>query len=327
MAVYRNVYLSFWSDPKVEDDFTPEDKFFYLYLLTNPQTNLCGCYEVSLSQMSKQTGYTKDTLLRLLERFEMMHEVIRFNKSTKEILILNWYKYNWSTSQATLKGVVKVASSIKCNEFKEYVLETVQQVASKSVSDFKMEAFEEYLTSENESIPNINIIKDVINYLNDKLGTRYNYQTKNTQRHINARIAEGAKFEDFKTVIDQKYNDWYSDKKMRTYLRPETLFGTKFESYLNQAIDTPSKVDNKKISSIIEDLFVEMRDYFPGGSNDEYAEKRFIEIIANTEPDKRIYKATRIKDMVIKYVKSCERGEYNLNVGFTDCIAYIGGRV
>ena len=70
MAIYRNVQLSFWTDNKVEDDFTPEDKYFYIYLLTNPQTNICGCYEVSYSQMTRQTGYNKDTVNRLLERFD-----------------------------------------------------------------------------------------------------------------------------------------------------------------------------------------------------------------------------------------------------------------
>ena len=89
MAIYRNLQLSFWTDNKIEDEFTPEDKFFYLYLLTNPQTNLCGCYEVSYSQMTRQTGYNKDTIIRLLERFESLHNVIKFDSKTKEILILH----------------------------------------------------------------------------------------------------------------------------------------------------------------------------------------------------------------------------------------------
>ena len=89
MAIYRNVQLSFWTDNKVEDDFTPEDKYFYLYLLTNPQTNICGCYEVSYSQMTNQTGYNKDTINRLLDRFEKVHGMIRYCKESKEILILN----------------------------------------------------------------------------------------------------------------------------------------------------------------------------------------------------------------------------------------------
>lgn len=128
MAIYRNVQLSFWTDNKVEDDFTPEDKYFYLYLLTNPQTNICGCYEVSYSQMTRQTGYNKETIQRLLERFEKVHNVVRFCKETKEILILHWYKYNWSKSEDTLKGVSKVAEHIKCNDFRNYVFEVVDCV-------------------------------------------------------------------------------------------------------------------------------------------------------------------------------------------------------
>ena len=128
MAIYRSVHLSFWTDNKVEDDFTPEDKYFYLYLLTNPQTNICGCYEVSYSQMSHQTGYNKDTLERLLDRFEKFHNVIRYCRETKEILVLHWYKYNWSKSKDTLRGVLNVAQNIKCEEFREYIQETVEYI-------------------------------------------------------------------------------------------------------------------------------------------------------------------------------------------------------
>lgn len=128
MAVYRSVHLSFWTDNKVEDDFTPEDKYFYIYLLTNPQTNICGCYEISYSQMTRNTGYNKDTIIRLLERFENVHNIIKFDKNTKEILILNWYKYNWSKSEKTLTGVENVAKHIKSEEFKKYVLDVVNCV-------------------------------------------------------------------------------------------------------------------------------------------------------------------------------------------------------
>lgn len=80
----------------------------------------------------------------------------------------------------------------------------------------------------------IETYKEIINYLNSKAGTRYRHTSKATQRHINARLNEGYEIQDFKNVIDVKCNDWKNDKKMCQYLRPETLFGTKFESYLNQ---------------------------------------------------------------------------------------------
>ena len=78
MAIYRNVQLSFWTDNKVEDEFTPEDKYFYLYLLTNPQTNICGCYEVSYNQTTRQTGYKRATIEKLIERLDKVHNVIKW---------------------------------------------------------------------------------------------------------------------------------------------------------------------------------------------------------------------------------------------------------
>lgn len=134
MAVYRNIQLSFWTDNKVEDDFTPEDKYFYLYLLTNPQTNICGCYEVSYNQMCNQTGYNKDTINRLLDRFENTHKMIKYSKKTKEVLILNWHKYNWTKSEKVLTGVETVAKHIKCAEFRNHIFNTVKMIKNNTVS-------------------------------------------------------------------------------------------------------------------------------------------------------------------------------------------------
>lgn len=74
----------------------------------------------------------------------------------------------------------------------------------------------------------------IIEYLNLKAGTNYKPSSKTTKQHINARLKEGFKLEDFKKVIDTKCDEWINDSKMKQYLRPNTLFGTKFESYLNQ---------------------------------------------------------------------------------------------
>ena len=118
---YRNISLTFWTDSKVDDDFTPEDKYFYLYLLTNPHTNICGCYEISIKQMERETGYNVDTVMRLLNRMDKEHNVIRFSQETKEVLILNWAKYNWSTSEKLRQAVKSVALHVKEPDFKAYV--------------------------------------------------------------------------------------------------------------------------------------------------------------------------------------------------------------
>lgn len=87
----------------------------------------------------------------------------------------------------------------------------------------------------------------IINYLNQKTGTRYRASTKKTQMCVRARLAEGFDVDDFKTVIDSKVEQWGNDERMSEYLRPETLFGTKFESYLQNA--TRGHGTNERTSS------------------------------------------------------------------------------
>ena len=122
MAIYRSVQMTFWTDTKIEDDFTPEDKYFYLYLFTNPHTNLAGCYEISMKQMAYETGYSKDTIERLLERFKDVHKVIDYCSETKEVFLINWYKYNWTKSEKFRKPLLGEIESIKSPDFQAYLM-------------------------------------------------------------------------------------------------------------------------------------------------------------------------------------------------------------
>ena len=78
------------------------------------------------------------------------------------------------------------------------------------------------------------VVSEIIDYLNQKTGKHFRKSIANTTRAINARIKEGFTVDDFKAVIDKKVIEWGKDERMKQYLRPQTLFGTKFESYLNQ---------------------------------------------------------------------------------------------
>lgn len=95
----------------------------------------------------------------------------------------------------------------------------------------------------------------IIEYLNSKLGTKYRYTNKSTQSKINARLNEGYNLDDFIVVIDKMCLEWSSDEKMKAYLRPETLFGTKFESYLNRPTKKLTTKDIKITQEEITDFF------------------------------------------------------------------------
>ncbi|MGS4147865.1 conserved phage C-terminal domain-containing protein [Staphylococcus pseudintermedius] len=108
-------------------------------------------------------------------------------------------------------------------------------------------------SNNNTSINNINRIdilsgdptsypyRDVIDYLNKQTDKQYKPTTKKNQTVIRARTDEGFTLDDFKKVIDNKVAEW-KGTDMEKYLRPETLFGTKFEGYLNQGLQ-PSGMD------------------------------------------------------------------------------------
>lgn len=87
------------------------------------------------------------------------------------------------------------------------------------------------------------LFENIIDYLNNRVGANYKSTSKKTKDLIKARFNEGFTIDDFKVVIDKKTMEWINDNKMKVYLRPETLFGTKFESYLNQPVKELTTTD------------------------------------------------------------------------------------
>ena len=93
MGIKRIVDTSFWTDGKV-DEFSPEDKYFMLYLLTNPFTTQLGIYAVTPKQAAFQLGYSVEAVKVLLERFEDKYGVIIYSKATDEIAVKNFLRHS-----------------------------------------------------------------------------------------------------------------------------------------------------------------------------------------------------------------------------------------
>ena len=91
---------------------------------------------------------------------------------------------------------------------------------------------------------------EIIDYLNMRTGHQYKSSVQKNRTLIHARWMEGFRLEDFKEVIDKKSMEWIGSK-MEQYLRPETLFGTKFEGYLNQPF-IEREITTEDISKIMD---------------------------------------------------------------------------
>jgi len=93
-------------------------------------------------------------------------------------------------------------------------------------------------------------VREVVAYLNQRCGTAFRATTKDTQKHINARLKEGFTIDDFFIVIDKKAFEWGNSPNMAQYLRPQTLFATKFESYLNQPWTTGDRLNETQLTAV-----------------------------------------------------------------------------
>ncbi len=90
MAIYRHVHVEFWKVPKVLEELTPEDKLFFIYLLTNPNTTQIGVYKITKKQIAFELGFSIESVNALMDRFINNYGLIKYNNDTREICLKNW---------------------------------------------------------------------------------------------------------------------------------------------------------------------------------------------------------------------------------------------
>ena len=104
--VKRIIDTAFWEDSTVLDRYTPEDKYFMLYLLTNPKTTSIGIYSLPKKKCAFDLGYSLDTVSFLLERFENNYQNIVYNHDNQEVAVLNTLKYTISKGGTPVRDMV-----------------------------------------------------------------------------------------------------------------------------------------------------------------------------------------------------------------------------
>jgi len=124
------------------------------------------------------------------------------------------------------------------NNIKEVIVEKVETTKTKIVKQ------------KPNQIDNSQIINEIIDHLNKCTGKSFKYNSKIAITNINARLKEGYEFDDFVKVIEVKSAKWLGDAKMQDFLTPNTLFGNKFESYLNENIVLPKTKQEKNYEQV-----------------------------------------------------------------------------
>ncbi len=189
------------------------------------------CNENGFLMITKDIPYTDEMMAktfrmeigivqRALDVFQKMGMVEIINDY---YMVSNWAKYQNNAELEHIRTMGRIRQQRYRDNQKKY-LEEKRNVTSDVTNNEFCSICNMYY---------VDVYKEIINYLNIKTNSKYRYTTKKNQTLIHARCEEGNTIKDFKTVIDIKTAEW-TGTEWEKYLRPETLFGNKFESYLNQ---------------------------------------------------------------------------------------------
>lgn len=260
MARYRKIDPRIWNDAKFRG-MTDEGKLVFFFLLTHPNMTAIGAMRHTVPGMAAELGWS-------IERFRkgfgepFRKGIVKHDERASFVWLPNFIKYNppenpnvvkaWDASIDYLpecnmlnellqhvKGFLEelpkgfqepfrkgLANQEQEQEQEQYILESLQDSVGQGCPTVQNP--NEVEAKKTKAVP----YATIIDHLNKVCKCQFKPSSRVTKDNIKARWNEGFRVEDFIAVIDFKADEWAGDDKMCRFLRPQTLFGTKFESYL-----------------------------------------------------------------------------------------------
>ena len=160
MATYRHIQINYWQDVFILD-LTPEEKYFYIYLMTNSKTTQCGIYEIHKKIIETETGYNRETVEKLLNRFKEYKKIV-YCEETGEIFLNNWIKHNKIVSPKVKKCIEKELQNIKSKELINLFLNECRKYG------YSFEGFNIDTTMDSVSIPILKVEENYNNHYGEK---------------------------------------------------------------------------------------------------------------------------------------------------------------
>ena len=267
MAIYRSIQTAFWQDAKVLEEMTPEDRYFYLYLLTNPAVKQVGIYQLTRKQMAFELGYSMESVNALLERFIHHHDIIRYDYDTREICIVNWGKYNFPRAGTPIENCIRKSREVKQTDFIKIIYDKVENKKIKAV-------FDEYFNECPSRIPSRDTSR--VSSRGEKEKRKEKQKEKEQQHSVTGNKADEVR------LLKSSFSE-ISDEDIETVLG---VLEQKREgiSYLREKIEVVQNTDNVKsiVGYLIKAI---LQDYRKFGVKKKNGFKNFEEPVNRYTPE------------------------------------------
>lgn len=249
MAEYARFYKKFWHNARIRN-LTEDARNLFIYLFTCPHSNMLGLFVISqlyiLSDLQWDRKRLDKAFRELLDKGFLRHDPI-----VDVILIPSWFEHNghkWNPNQS-IRAKAELSEIPQTVLFQDFISlnQTLQPTLCRTLTERVTQMVPSTITptptptipptipilsGKPDDVSNIPY-KEIIEDLNQKARTKYRLSTPKTLSLIRVRWNEGFRFPDFQAVHDKKIAEW-QNTDMAKFIRPETLYGTKFEGYLNQ---------------------------------------------------------------------------------------------
>ena len=228
MAKFRQIQTDFWSNPYVQEEMTPEDKFFYLYLMTNEKSTQIGIYKITKKQIAFDMGYSIESVGNLLKRFMEQHKLIKYDSETREIILLEWAKTNLNKGGKPFEDLIlSELKEVKQKEFIEIIYHQCEKQEIKKIIEKYID--KPKMIKENLALENKNISDDS----DDEKIIEAEIVEKNTED-----ISESPKSNTFDDTSHDTYNDKGTINKNNKYNN----------NYINNSYYNNTSVQKEKIN-------------------------------------------------------------------------------
>lgn len=242
MAKQRIIKDNFWTDTYIEK-LDPSEKLMYLYILTNPQNNISGAYEIQNRRIGFETGFDVEVVENILQRFETDEKITRFEDW---IILNNFHKHQSFESPKMITGLNKILESYP-KEIQEllkeiYPIHMVSKIALYSIELDKIELDKIELDKSQKKITSKSDIEITSVKFSEEIIERFNFSEKFDElwKLYNFKKAKGKAEAKFKSII----NGVSENKRMKLF--EEIIVGVKnynndFEEKVKLNIWTPQK--------------------------------------------------------------------------------------
>ena len=202
-----------------------------------------GSRVASYAKLAEETRLSVQQIRTAISHLESTGELTRSKHAKFTVFAINNYdEYQQATGKSTVNQ--QGANRVTTRYQQQYKKDKKDKKDKNNIYIAENPEFEAAKSKKSDAKP----YQEIVDYLNQMAGTSYSSNSKATQAIIRARLAEGYTVEDFKRVIDNKCTDWIGTQ-WEEYLRPSTLFGTKFENYLNRKQTKQQKQQQETVSN------------------------------------------------------------------------------